>query len=162
MATHSSVLAWRIPGTGEPGGLLSVGSHRVGHDWSDLAAAAAAEFSKVIQAWAFRVSRFLPHDFVLRLLTMRHQNWGGGKESFWNNGTDLEKLFWLEFQLLKIVNVFISENCVFKGAIQQFLSWVKCASENNPLATSDYIWVWMNQAVFCKTICACRYNHSVL
>ena len=41
MATHSSVLAWRIPGTGEPGGLPSVGSHRVGHDWSDLAAAAA-------------------------------------------------------------------------------------------------------------------------
>ena len=31
-ATHSSVLAWRIPGTGEPGGLLSMGSHRVGHD----------------------------------------------------------------------------------------------------------------------------------
>ena len=39
MATHSSVLAWRIPGTGEHGGLPSVGSHRVGHDWSDLAAA---------------------------------------------------------------------------------------------------------------------------
>ena len=37
MATHSSVLAWRIPGTGEPGGLPSVGLHRVGHDWSDLA-----------------------------------------------------------------------------------------------------------------------------
>ena len=32
MATHSSVLAWRIPGSGEPGGLLSMGSHRVGHD----------------------------------------------------------------------------------------------------------------------------------
>ena len=42
MATHSSVLAWRIPGTGEPGGLLSMGSHRVGHDWSDLAAAAGS------------------------------------------------------------------------------------------------------------------------
>ena len=42
MATHSSVLAWRIPGTGEPGGLPSLGSHRVGHEWSDLAAAAAA------------------------------------------------------------------------------------------------------------------------
>ena len=42
MATHSSVLAWRIPGTEEPGGLPSMGSHRVGHDWSDLAAAAAA------------------------------------------------------------------------------------------------------------------------
>ena len=37
MATHSSVLAWRIPGTGEPAGLPSLGSHRVGHDWSDLA-----------------------------------------------------------------------------------------------------------------------------
>ena len=42
MATHSSVLAWRIPGTGKPGGLPSMGSHRVGHDWSDLASAAAA------------------------------------------------------------------------------------------------------------------------
>ena len=39
MATHSSVLAWRIPGMGEPGGLLSMGLHRVRHDWSDLAAA---------------------------------------------------------------------------------------------------------------------------
>ena len=42
MATHSSVLAWRIPGTGKPDGLPSMGSHRVGHDWSDLAVAAAA------------------------------------------------------------------------------------------------------------------------
>ena len=40
-AAHSSVLAWRIPGMGEPGGLLSMGSHGVGHDWGDLAAAAA-------------------------------------------------------------------------------------------------------------------------
>ena len=40
MATHSGILAWRIPGTGEPGGLPSMGSHRVGHNWSDLAAAA--------------------------------------------------------------------------------------------------------------------------
>ena len=40
MATHSRILAWRIPRTGEPGGLLSMGSHRVRHDWSDLAAAA--------------------------------------------------------------------------------------------------------------------------
>ena len=40
MATQSSVLAWRIPGMGEPGELPSIGSHRVGHDCSDLAAAA--------------------------------------------------------------------------------------------------------------------------
>ena len=47
MAAHSSVLAWRIPGTEEPGRRLSMGSHRVGHDWSDLAAAAAAQRKKL-------------------------------------------------------------------------------------------------------------------
>ena len=41
MATHSSILAWRIPGTEEPGGLPSMELHRVGHDWHNLAAAAA-------------------------------------------------------------------------------------------------------------------------
>ena len=46
MATHSSVLAWGLPGTWEPGGLPSMGSHRVRHDWSDLAAAAAGPTTK--------------------------------------------------------------------------------------------------------------------
>ena len=49
MATHSSVLAWRIPGTGEPGGLQSMGSHRVGHDWSDLAT--AADYKAQLRIW---------------------------------------------------------------------------------------------------------------
>ena len=48
MATHSSVLAWRIPGTGELGGLPSMGSHRVGHICRDLAAAAAAAIESVL------------------------------------------------------------------------------------------------------------------
>ena len=48
MATHSSVLAWRIPGTREPGGLLSMGSHRVGHDCSDLAAAAELIYNSAL------------------------------------------------------------------------------------------------------------------
>ena len=48
MATHSSVLAWRIPGTGEPGGLPSMGSHRVRHDCSDSAAAAAASRKRIL------------------------------------------------------------------------------------------------------------------
>ena len=53
MATHSSVLAWRIPGTGEPGGLPSMGSHRVRHDRSNLAAAAAgyAEKGTLLHCW---------------------------------------------------------------------------------------------------------------
>ena len=49
MATHSSVLAWRIPGTGELGGLPSMGLHRIRHNWSDLAAAAVAAVS--INEW---------------------------------------------------------------------------------------------------------------
>ena len=55
MATHSSVLTWRIPGTGEPGGLLSMGSHRVGHDWSDLA---AATMLRVGHDWVTSLSLF--------------------------------------------------------------------------------------------------------
>ena len=51
MANNSSILAWRIPGTGEPGGLPSMGSNRVEHDWSDLAAAAAACFIDYAKAF---------------------------------------------------------------------------------------------------------------
>ena len=61
MATHSSVLAWRIPGTGEPGGLQSMGSHRVGHDWSNLAAAAAA-ITKYHSLTGLNNRNFLSHS----------------------------------------------------------------------------------------------------
>ena len=53
MVTHTSVLAWRIPGTGEPGGLPSMGSRRVGHNWSDLAATAATLLSLLIEGLHF-------------------------------------------------------------------------------------------------------------
>ena len=60
MAPHSSVLAWRIPGTVEPGGLPSMGSHRVGHDWSNLAAAAALKVFPVVmygcESWTIKNS----------------------------------------------------------------------------------------------------------
>ena len=87
MATHSSVLAWRTPGTGEPGGLLSMGSHRVGHDWSDLGgAAAAASFPSARQSAVFRLflsfqllphygkvpSQACPHCFLTTLLHSLH------------------------------------------------------------------------------------------
>ena len=60
MATHSSVLAWRVPGTGEPGGLPSMGSHRVGHDWSDLAAAAVVQSGCITCSGTTRDHLFLP------------------------------------------------------------------------------------------------------
>ena len=64
MATHSSVLAWRIPGMGEPGGLLSVGSHRVGHDWSGLAAAAAImTIIMLCLCWLFLSMTYFPNRF---------------------------------------------------------------------------------------------------
>ena len=59
-ATHSSVLAWRIPGTEEPGRLPSMVSHRIGHDWSDLAAAAACRFGLIMVS--------LTHIWLLNLL----------------------------------------------------------------------------------------------
>ena len=64
MAAHSSVLAWRIPGTGEPGGLPPTGSHRIRHDWSDLAAAAAAHASKVM----LTILQARPQQYVNREL----------------------------------------------------------------------------------------------
>ena len=63
MATHSSVLAWRISGMVEPGGLRSMGSHRVGHDWSDLAAAAGGSVN-----WPTS----LPQHFSCPFLTSNH------------------------------------------------------------------------------------------
>ena len=88
MATHSSVFAWRIPGTGEPGVLPSVGSHRVGHDWSDLAAAAAA--AKWVSEWMNEshsvVSNSLlphgltdrePHQSPLSMEFFRQEYWNG-------------------------------------------------------------------------------------
>jgi len=65
MATHSSVLAWRIPGTGEPGGLPSMGSHRVGHDGSDLAAAAAA--AGIVLSALYALSYVISHKVALRV-----------------------------------------------------------------------------------------------
>ena len=83
MATRSSVLAWRIPGTGEPGGLPSMGSHRVGHDWSDLAAVAAkdgdhCDWNITIHWTQLSYSRDLPPITLILCLTKRKNGyfWG--------------------------------------------------------------------------------------
>ena len=84
MATHSSVLAWRIPGTGEPGGLPSMGSHRVGHDWSNLAA--AADFPKQHASKIKRdstltyLSRASQSYIVITTWTLNHNTFSRGRE----------------------------------------------------------------------------------
>ena len=59
LATHSSVLAWRIPGTAEPGGLRSMRSHRIRHNWSNLAAAAAAAGPEYKEIYFFNIYIYL-------------------------------------------------------------------------------------------------------
>ena len=68
MAAHSSVLAWRIPGTGEPDGLPSMGLHRVGHDWSDLAAAAIGYMIYKYFLLFYRFSFYFLHSFLWRII----------------------------------------------------------------------------------------------
>ena len=68
MATHSSVLAWRIPGTGEPGRQPSLGSQRVGHDWSDAAAVLCLHCC--VRAFSSCSERGLPFLALCRLLSV--------------------------------------------------------------------------------------------
>ena len=77
MATHSSVLAWRIPGTGEPSGLPSMGSHRVRHDWSDLAAVAATmcfHFS-VLYFWCNSLWMHIFYEGLLKVWNNFHDSY---------------------------------------------------------------------------------------
>ena len=80
VATHSSVLAWRISGTGQPGGLPSMGLHRVGHDWSDLAAAATTLIWAPLCLWhwaryVISAQHFFPSPSIPRTWTFdRYQH----------------------------------------------------------------------------------------
>ena len=62
MATYSSLLAWRIPGTGEPDGLPLVGSHRIGHDWRDLAATVAHASKVMLKILQTRLQQYVTHE----------------------------------------------------------------------------------------------------
>ena len=94
MATHSSVLAWRTPGMGEPDGLPSMGSHRVGHDWSDLAAAASQQQARFLWTcsllpWWSRVSSPV-HWHLMHLTTSDQRTHFMDKEGRqWTCGQDI-------------------------------------------------------------------------
>ena len=100
MSTHSSILAWRIPGMREPGGLPSTGSHRVRHDWSYLAAAAAWKMSKKI---SLSEDRSLYLGIKVTLVCMFTSAW------------NIEVLkWWMDFEFNRIGN---KEQTPFKKAI---------------------------------------------
>ena len=93
MATHSSILAWRIPGTGEPGGLPSMGSHRVGHDWSDLAAAAFLSDRGLTRTGTM--------SSIFPLIELRAPNkWWWSEEIKYKSRNYLEILTRVQFQLI--------------------------------------------------------------
>ena len=73
MATHSNVLAWRIPGMGKPDGLPSMGSHRVRHDWSDLAASGAEVTCTLSAMHACMLSHFSHVWLFVIWWTVTHQ-----------------------------------------------------------------------------------------
>ena len=113
MTTHSSVLAWRIPGTEEPGGLPSLGSHRVGRDWSDLAAAAAAA----------------SHSQALLLPRDHHCSWSQGP-------------LWLFFYALTFIYMHIQRRegdacCFVCGCVYDINSIQLCLSFCNLLLSSN-------------------------
>ena len=88
-ATHSSVLAWRIPGTGEPGGLPSMGSHRVGHDWSDLAAGyqiKTMNMSRENKQWTRRMWSSPPPKDTSKIHLLWKQFW---QTAYWTLKEDL-------------------------------------------------------------------------
>ena len=136
MATHSSVLAWRIPGTGEPGGLPSMGLRRVGHDRSDLAAAAA-------------LKRLLPcHSFTASL---KCDFW------LWTSYTSFAVL--MELYTIQLISRFLSQYyvcdihmllCIARSF--KFLVWytIVCIEQNYYLAMN--FWVVSSLRPLCEKI----------
>ena len=120
MATHASVLAWRIPGTGEPGGLPSMGSHRVGHDWSDLAGKQLVNFwhrlgnhtplllwylgiilTSILKVYNFiEIKSYPSHCPPQKKMYMKWMKGVRRQKVWWNNRTENSEMC---FQLFRVV-----------------------------------------------------------
>ena len=147
MATHSSVLAWRIPGTGEPDGLPSIGSHRVWHDWSDLAPPAA------VPSCCVGPVKITPHlDFCLWTPSLRGLYYLNLQ--FWVHRERVKTLLPAFFfsSCLEIFEWALLEEGHFPLAIQLFMHWnhiygVLCSSAKRHfkelIAWGFPAWFWM-------------------
>ena len=147
MATHSSVLAWRIPWTEKPGRLQSMGSHRVGHDWSDLAAAAAWTL------WTLALARFLC------LWNFPGKNTGVGCHSllhliFPTQGSNLRLLHWQADSLplchFGSLSQLVQAACVSSacGPVVIFSSFVKLATFHFFFFLQLMVWGFLPSAIF--------------
>ena len=95
MATHSSVLTWRIPGTGEPGGLLSMRLHRVRHDWSDLVVVVVmAIINKILQ----KISYIYTHSIIPEM------GWLGHRIYVFK----FDEYYQLSFQLVELIDTSVN------------------------------------------------------
>ena len=145
MATHSSVLAWRIPGTGEPGGLPSIGSHRVGHDWRDLAA--AADWIMTTYRYQVLIPRACKYYFIsncwpllMWLKILIRGNYPGLPG--WALNTIINVLIWERGRLDG--HTLVAQLVKNLPAVQE--TWVQSLSQKNPLekkmATHSSILAW--------------------
>ena len=130
MATHSSVLAWKIPGTGEPGGLPSMGLHRVGHDWSNLAAAAAAYSFSIFGCKEYNQSDFGFDHLVMSMCRVLACVVGRGR------------LLWPVRSLGKTLLAFALLHFVLKVQIRLLLqvSWLSTFAFWSPMMKKDIFW----------------------
>ena len=159
MATHSSVLAWRIPGTGEPGGLPSMRSHRVGHNWSDLAASAAYCLLEWLYQFTFpptaqELSLFSTPSPAFIVCRFFHDGHSDQCEVISHCGPDL--LFSSTEQCWASFHVFVSHMYVFSGEVCLGLFstfWLGCL----------FFWYWVVWAscIFLEII-LCQLFHLLL
>ena len=129
MATHSSVLAWRIPGTGEPGGLPSMGSHRVGHNWSNLAAAARVQV-RVIQMQEVKKTRLDVQvssigSYGCREWCQEESDLGHGSEFNCRFITCEIPKYYLEYDICVALGTWASVQEKGWGAASDFSAWWK-------------------------------------
>ena len=150
MATHSSVLAWRIPGTGKPGGLPSMESHRVGPDWSDLAAAAAATTLCLLQGKP--VGRLCREEEVGEIFTESSyhglfklkgnlKKWSVLTPLFQREGTEAREVGWLTQRVYQVC----MKDCLWSnqapGQECYPLPLIRGRSQNNASMSCQAIWL---------------------
>ena len=139
MATHSSVLAWKIPGMVGPGGLLSVGSHRVRHDWSDLTVAATGILSPPLALFVGMLSKahLTSHSRMSGSRSMITPSWLSGS---WRS-------FFYSFSVYSCHLFLISSSSVrsipFLSFIEPIFAW------NVPLVSPIFL---KRSLVFCSIV----------